>query len=278
MFPITSVTDDLGRDYPEILAHVVKTGRESSPRGLLIKEATPFVLQVDRPTRCIVDRPGFSEALMYLEIASVISGTFDQDLYNKVSPQAAAMLSPQGAYGPRVAGQIPYVISELVRDPDSRRAVVYVGRETDLRYSEHFEQACTMTWQFLIRDGELNMIVNMRAWDLVWGLGYDVPVFVAVGDCVASALGVKFGTFMCIAGSGHVYERHFSLEAKPNYGRDLPSFTAGTDGLPNDEWTATTLKAHVALQAWRTEAHNKYVDPVPLAWRQAVALWRKKTA
>lgn len=272
MKPLVFVASDLGNEYPEILKQVLFAGAEVKPRGMLVKEATPFVLQLSDAKRCITSRPGFSEKLMWLEIASVLSGTFDMELYEKVARQAASMLSPQGAYGPRVRDQIPYVIDELSRDPDSRRAVVYVGRETDLRYSEHFEQACTMTWQFLIRDGKLDMIVNMRAWDLVWGLGYDVPVFVSVAMAVAAALEIQTGSFVCVAGSGHIYQRHFDMQAEAVAFRELPPMNAGTEGNPGDEWRETVANATRALDCLRT---GDFRTP-PVGWSEACAVWGRK--
>ncbi|HEY6018822.1 MAG TPA: thymidylate synthase, partial [Candidatus Paceibacterota bacterium] len=78
------------------------------------------------------------------------------------------------------------------------------------------EMPCTMTWQFHLRDDILSMSVNMRSWDLVWGLSYDVPSFVAVQMMLAQHLNAKLGMYVHDAGSAHVYEQHYDIELEPN--------------------------------------------------------------
>ncbi len=55
------------------------------------------------------------------------------------------------------------------------------------------------------------MQVNMRSWDLVWGLSYDVPCFTAVQQVLASALRLSLGPYTHVVGSGHIYQRHYDL-------------------------------------------------------------------
>ena len=101
---------------------------------------------------------------------------------------------------------------------------MYVGRHDDLAalddpisaYDRAGEMPCTCLWQFRIADGELNMSVYMRSWDLVWGLSYDVPSFVAVQAALAKDLGYAIGKYVHTAGSAHVYERHWELECWEN--------------------------------------------------------------
>jgi thymidylate synthase len=155
---------------------------------------------------------------MDAEIAMLLAGVYDGELLKALTPKAAELTTPLTAYGPRVRHQLQLVLPELRENPDSRRAVVYVGRPTDLENISHAtanEMPCTMTWQFLQRNEELHMIVNMRSWDAVWGLSYDVPCFVAVQIALARALGVEMGTYHHHAGSFHVYERHWDIIALP---------------------------------------------------------------
>jgi thymidylate synthase len=92
---------------------------------------------------------------------------------------------------------------------------------------------CTAIWQFILR-GEsydlhvpqleepikevrpkLHMLVYMRSWDLVWGLSYDVPCFVANQMALAKSLGAEIGSYVHVAGSAHIYERHFNTNVRP---------------------------------------------------------------
>jgi thymidylate synthase len=154
---------------------------------------------------------------MDAEIAMLLAGVYDGELLRAITPKAAELTTPLTAYGPRVRHQLPLIVQELQDDPQSRRAVVYVGSGKDLaRIGKDTanEMPCTMTWQFLVRS-ELHMIVNMRSWDACWGLAYDVPCFVAVQMAVAHALGVPLGPYHHHAGSFHLYERHWDVQARP---------------------------------------------------------------
>ena len=206
-------TDNLGREYPKLLERVLSEGKLVSPRGQLVREVRPLVFRLYNPLACVVKRTGFSTTLMYLEILQLLAGEFDHGLYEKISPGAAKRMNTYGSYGPRSREQLRAVERELLRDPDSRRAVVYVGRPRDLFLADDLNMPCTMSWQFFNRDGKLEMYVYMRSWDLVWGLSYDIPCFVAVQKMLADALSLPLGEYVHVAGSGHIYERHFDLTA-----------------------------------------------------------------
>ena len=67
---------------------------------------------------------------------------------------------------------------------------------------------CTISLQYLIREGALHCIVYMRSNDLWLGFPYDVFCFTAFQTKLAMELGVKLGTYTHIAGSLHLYERN----------------------------------------------------------------------
>jgi thymidylate synthase len=239
-------TDHLGQDYPALLEEMSGAQIVGS-RGGRTREVIDFSLTLRDPTRCIVDRVGFSRRFMDAEIAMLLAGVYDGELLKALTPKAAELTTPLTAYGPRVRHQLQLILDELQANPESRRAVVYVGRHSDL---ENISQAtanempCTMTWQFLLRNGELHMIVNMRSWDAVWGLSYDVPCFCAVQTAVARALKAVPGTYRHHAGSFHVYERHWDIEARPT-----------DDTLELDwvgyEWAETVTAAEVFVEIFK---------------------------
>ena len=264
------ITDDLGKDYPRLLDRVVRVGALVSPRGELIREVRPLILRLEFPERCIVKRPGFSRALMWLEALSLLAGEFDKSLFEAVSPDAAKRLNAYGAYGPRIKEQLLEAERELKRDPDSRRALVYVGRPDDLRLAHALDMPCTESLQFFKRDGKLEMIANMRSWDLVWGLSYDIPCFVALQWVMADALRLPMGTYTHIAGSGHVYERHFDLVPPENIG-DLFTLPHGIYAI--ERWQR---EAHTVLDVLRAAMDPKASWVVPTGWvSQAAPILQK---
>jgi len=265
-------THDLGYNYGELLDRVVAEGDEVAPRGMLIREARPLVMVLTDPSRCLTSRPGFSPAIMWAEMAMVCAGTFEPWLYDRVMPAATrSLLTPFGAYGPRTWAQLDHVVDELRGDPSSRRAVVYVGRQDDLKniHGGETDMPCTMTWQFFVRDGLLEMQVNMRSWDLVWGLGYDLPVFTAVQSMVAAALAVPMGPYSHVAGSGHVYERHWDLEVGIETRPLVYPASLTPPGRSIAEYRHDARRALVCAEV------RQWVN-VPPAWAEAAEAWEAK--
>jgi thymidylate synthase len=70
---------------------------------------------------------------------------------------------------------------------------------------------CTNAVQYMIRDGKLNAVVQMRSNDVVFGYKNDYAWQKFVLDKLAADLEVTPGRIIWNAGSLHVYERHFKL-------------------------------------------------------------------
>jgi thymidylate synthase len=70
---------------------------------------------------------------------------------------------------------------------------------------------CTNTVQYLIRNGELYALVNMRSNDVVYGYKNDYAWQSYVQQSLAADLGCEVGPIIWNVGSLHVYERHFGL-------------------------------------------------------------------
>lgn len=144
-----------------------------------------------------------------------------------------------GAYGPRLHeyDQWSMVLEMLAKDPTSRRAVLSIYRGGDLSGEGGKNTPCTLTMQFLIRNGALDAIVNMRSNDINWGLTYDVMVFTLAQEWVAMRLGVPLGTYYHNAGSLHVYERDWHLYDKLGLGTKWPRTMASMPLIEQDEFT-----------------------------------------
>ena len=100
--------------------------------------------------------------------------------------------------------QWQYIIEELKRDPQSRRAVIslYDGKENS-RYK--FDTPCTQTVGFVIRDGRLNITVTMRSNDLWFGFGNDQYCFSMYQSLMAEELGLQVGNYYHFATNLHLY-------------------------------------------------------------------------
>ena len=70
---------------------------------------------------------------------------------------------------------------------------------------------CTNAVQYLIRDRILNVVVQMRSNDVVFGYRNDYAWQKHVADQLAAKLELNGVKIIWNVGSLHVYERHFDL-------------------------------------------------------------------
>ena len=227
------VTEALGAEYGRLLKEILATGEESAPRGQLIRELRPLTVTLLDPRACVVKRPGMSRAFMFAEQMLLLAGEHDVPLLQRYSSCGASMLNHYGAYGPRIRDQLTEVVRELRLDCDSRRAMAYVGRPSDLTYATELNMPCTTSYHFMLRDGRLECVTHMRSWDVVWGLSYDIPNAAQLQMCVAADLEVDLGRLTFVANSGHIYERHFGLAVGTTDYR-LPSLANAKTGMLDD--------------------------------------------
>jgi thymidylate synthase len=102
------------------------------------------------------------------------------------------------------------VLALLRDDPASRRAVIDLS-DQEVLDPLTADVSCTSTFQVLIRDAALHVIVHMRSNDAVWGLPYDIFLFTMLQEMMSAMLGLEPGVYIHSVGSLHLYERHFDL-------------------------------------------------------------------
>jgi thymidylate synthase len=105
--------------------------------------------------------------------------------------------------------QLNYVIDELKRDKDSRRAVlsIYDGKENkDYKY----DTPCTMSISFVIENDRLCMSVYMRSNDLWFGFCNDQYCFSKLQELVAGKLNIDMGWYYHFATDLHLYSQHLN--------------------------------------------------------------------
>jgi thymidylate synthase len=111
-------------------------------------------------------------------------------------------------YHARMADQLPWVVAELRRNPDTRRAVISIRRERDLELDS---PACLQIIQYFIRGGKLHCKVLFRSNDAVKASFMNAYALVRLQERIAGQVGVPVGTYTHRANSYHVYERDFGL-------------------------------------------------------------------
>jgi len=117
-------------------------------------------------------------------------------------------------WSPMNGNQYDNAVAELKKNPESRRAVMIYTRPSmwnKYNLGGMSDFMCTNAVQYVVREGSVHAIVQMRSNDVVFGYKNDYAWQKHVLDLVAKDLGVPAGYILWNAGSLHVYERHFDL-------------------------------------------------------------------
>jgi len=109
--------------------------------------------------------------------------------------------------------QYLHVLGDLKLNPNSRRAVMIYTRPTmhnDYNKDGMSDFMCTNAVQYMIRDGQLIAIVQMRSNDVVFGYRNDYAWQKYVANQLTKDLGLDVEPkIIWHVGNLHVYERHF---------------------------------------------------------------------
>jgi thymidylate synthase len=200
--------------------------------------------------------------------------------WKKLSQPDGGFFSNYGHYifakmGPDGISMFQFAAEQLLRNPNTRRAAIPL-LETKHCFHSNVDMVCTFGIQFFIRRGYLNMIVNMRSNDALWGLTNDAfcfsmihrMMFVALRDgffdkgeeqatCGVSYPELRLGAYTHAANTLHVYERHYEMAQKiidAPLSRvpliDVPMFTGqqlevllGRSCTELQSWTSSFLKS-----------------------------------
>lgn len=159
-----------------------------------------------------------------------------------------------GAYGQRwgyyqglYPNQIDAVIEVLKAHPESRQAVVTMWNSDDLPHAvlvDKKDLPCTLSLQFLLRNGYLHLVATMRSNDVWLGLPYDVFCFTQLQNLIADIIGSSVGSYTHNAGSMHYYEKDFE---KINKILNLTKKELAVDS-PDSEHRAGTTSQSLSAQ------------------------------
>jgi len=213
---------DSNKVWTDLLRSIMRHGELHAPRGKVIREVINAAYTVDMQSPVLTKRARkMAYGFMFGEAAWIVSGSNWLDTISNHMKRYADFSDDgvflNGAYGPKVAEQYTYVVNTLIKDNDSRQAVMGIWRE---RPAESKDIPCTLSMQFFIRNKTLHAVVNMRSQDAVWGFSYDIFTFSQVANMVRVLLlnqgvSVQLGHLHVQVGSLHIYEHHF---------KDLPTW------------------------------------------------------
>lgn len=264
--------------YAEIARYVAENGERVAPRGVATYEVQGATIVLEDPFESLpigVNRK-LNLGIAAAEALQLIGGFSDPALMRSVSTNFDQFRDGgifHGAYGPRVRAQLPRVVERLRRDPASRQAIIVLWDPLhDLMNDGMHDYPCTISLQFFVRGGRLDMHTHMRSNDVWWGLAYDAFQFCQLQYTVARALGRDVGQYFHHANSLHVYEHDLaaidqltapdmdrshpiamgvvapSIELAMIYARDIGSGQLPQPFSPN-VWYADTLAPFIRARA-----------------------------
>lgn len=201
------------------LHHLMHLGERAAPRGMETREILQktFTIDMRQPVLTIPSRK-LSYRFMAAEAYWILTG---DDRVETIEPfnKNIAQFSDNGvtfygAYGPKIRGQLTYVVEKLLKDRDSRQAGLTIWRENP---PDTKDVPCTIAIFFSVRDGLLNAHVYMRSSDIWLGLPYDAFNFSMLAHLVCAHYneGMNFetmispGSLYLTAASSHIYQRNW---------------------------------------------------------------------
>lgn len=118
------------------------------------------------------------------------------------------------SYAERWQEQLKYVIQELKLRPNTRQAMMtmYDRHQDMMNWGGRDRVPCSVSYQFLIRDGKLVLIYNQRSCDFVKFFPADVYCTMGLLRHVANKIGVERGQFIHFLGSLHAFAKDLEGE------------------------------------------------------------------
>lgn len=318
--PINIVSESASGLFSDACMCISEYGRQSAPRGMTINELSNVTMTLINPQNNIVDIEARNISVKYLlaEWLWYVKGDQDKagsDFICKYAPFWDTLRNPDGSLNSNYGhyffkrmdevlpteeefkpisdyyfqkSQFHYVIDTLLKDSDSRQAVVNIN---NIYHKAHPTKdfPCTTAMQFFIRDNKLHMTVTMRSTDLVLGYCNDVFQFTMFQRIVLNELNkelrqmnkhgiayaeddgtlmivgavnhkpIKMGTFTLFTTSLHVYERHFKMMENTVHNREKKK------AIPDIKWIY-----NLSYDDWKSIANNEKNDERIVKYRTII--------
>jgi thymidylate synthase len=165
--------------------------------------------QMEASMTFVVEEPLREPMISKLFIGDPVSlEQYRQEMLDGILDFEVARGNWEYTYHQRMEKQIPWILGELRRNPDTRRAVIGIRTEEDLASGS---PACLQTIQFFLREGKLHEKVLFRSNDAPEAAFMNAFALIFMQKKIADALGVPVGSYTHRANSFHVYEKDYGM-------------------------------------------------------------------
>lgn len=106
----------------------------------------------------------------------------------------------------RVVDQISELITQIRKNPDSRRLIVSAWNVTDL--PEMALMPCHTLFQFYVADGKLSCQLYQRSADVFLGVPFNIASYALLTLMIAQVCDLQPGDFIHTFGDVHIYNNH----------------------------------------------------------------------
>ncbi|MCR4298784.1 MAG: thymidylate synthase [Gallionella sp.] len=158
------------------------------------------------------------------------------------------------APGGRVIDQISEIITQIRKNPDSRRLIVSAWNVGDL--DQMALAPCHAFFQFYVADGKLSCQLYQRSADIFLGVPFNIASYALLTLMVAQVCDLQPGDFVHTFGDAHLYLNHLEqtrlqLSREP---RPLPVMRVNPDvkdifGFKFEDFTLEGYDPHPAIRA-----------------------------
>ena len=150
--------------------------------------------------------------------------------------------------------QIAGVVSEIKRNPDSRRLIVTAWNPADIE--KMALPPCHCLFQFYVGDGRLSCQLYQRSADVFLGVPFNIASYALLTMMVAHVTNLKPGEFIHTFGDGHLYLNHLG-QAREQLSRrpyPLPKMKLNPDvndifAFKFEDFTLESYQAHPHIKA-----------------------------
>lgn len=221
------------RMWLRIFDDLRKHGRLVAPRGEATIEIEDYQVSFDpiRDRFCSFAERKLSLRYLAGELAWYLRGDRDDlsitrysSFWKRILNDGSPKLNSNYGHALFKQGQYAFARDQLIRDRDTRQACIVIN-SPHVTMSDSRDKICTNAIMFRIRDNKLNMSVQMRSNDVIYGLGYDAPIFGIIYELMLVDLRrvyptLEVGRYIHSAASFHIYKRHWPImdAVLANYG------------------------------------------------------------
>ncbi|OZA77824.1 MAG: thymidylate synthase [Caulobacter sp. 39-67-4] len=152
-----------------------------------------------------------------------------------------------------VIDQIAQVVSDIRRNPDSRRLIVTAWNPADV--PKMALPPCHLLFQFYVAEGKLSCQLYQRSADVFLGVPFNIASYALLTLMVAKVVGLEPGEFVHTFGDAHLYLNHLD-QAREQLTREpfpFPTLTIADKrdlfGFEYADFTLEGYEAHPHIKA-----------------------------